>query len=179
MVFPVVTYGCESWTVKKAKCQRVDAFKLWCWRRLLQVPWTARRSKQSILREIKPWLFTRRTEAEAPALWSPAANRRLIGKAPDAGKDWEQEKRASEDETDGWTASPLQWTWTWANFGRWRGTRRSGVLPWDFIVFIAELFAIAGTWKQSRSPSTAEWIKMWYKYTMEYYSAKKIKFSHW
>ena len=52
MVFPVVTYGCESWTVKKAKCQRVDAFKLWCWRRLLQVPWTARRSKQSILREI-------------------------------------------------------------------------------------------------------------------------------
>ena len=54
IVFPVVTYGCESWTVKKAKCQRVDAFKLWCWRRLLQVPWTARRSKQSILREIYP-----------------------------------------------------------------------------------------------------------------------------
>ena len=54
MVFPVVMYGCESWTVKKAKCQRVDAFKLWCWQRLLQVPWTARRSKQSILREIYP-----------------------------------------------------------------------------------------------------------------------------
>ena len=54
IVFPVVTYGCESWTVKKAKCQRVDAFKLWCWRRLLQVPWTAKKSKQSILREIYP-----------------------------------------------------------------------------------------------------------------------------
>ena len=53
MVFPVVTYGCESWTVKKAECQRIDAFKLWCWRRLLRVPWTARRSKQSILREIQ------------------------------------------------------------------------------------------------------------------------------
>ena len=55
MVFPVVTYGCESWTVKKAECQRIDAFELWCWRRLLRVPWTARRSNQSILKEISPW----------------------------------------------------------------------------------------------------------------------------
>ena len=54
MVFPVVTYGCESWTVKKAECQRIDAFELWCWRRLLRVPWTARRSNQSILKEISP-----------------------------------------------------------------------------------------------------------------------------
>ena len=54
MVFPVVMYGCESWTVKKAKCQRIDAFELWCWRRLLRVPWTARRSNQSILKEISP-----------------------------------------------------------------------------------------------------------------------------
>ena len=54
MVFPVVTYGCESWTMKKAKCQRIDAFELWCWRRLLRVPWTARTSNQSILKEISP-----------------------------------------------------------------------------------------------------------------------------
>ena len=54
MVFPVVTYGCESWTIKKAECQRIDAFELWCWRRLLRVPWTARRSNQSILKEISP-----------------------------------------------------------------------------------------------------------------------------
>ena len=54
MVFPVVMYGCESWTVKKAECQRIDAFELWCWRRLLRVPWTARRSHQSILKEISP-----------------------------------------------------------------------------------------------------------------------------
>ena len=54
MVFPVVTYGCESWTIKKAECQRIDAFKLWCWRRLLRVPWTARRSNQSIVKEISP-----------------------------------------------------------------------------------------------------------------------------
>ena len=54
MVFPVIMYGCESWTVKKAECQRIDAFELWCWRRLLRVPWTARRSNQSILKEIRP-----------------------------------------------------------------------------------------------------------------------------
>ena len=54
MVFPVVMYRCESWTMKKAECQRIDAFELWCWRRLLRVPWTARRSNQSILREINP-----------------------------------------------------------------------------------------------------------------------------
>ena len=54
MIFPVVMYGCESWTIKKAEHQRTDAFKLWCWRRLLRVPWTARRSKQSILKEISP-----------------------------------------------------------------------------------------------------------------------------
>ena len=54
MVFPVVMYGCESWTIKKAECQRIDAFELWCWRRLLRVPWTARRSSQAILKEISP-----------------------------------------------------------------------------------------------------------------------------
>ena len=54
IVFPVITYGCESWTIKKAECQRIDAFELWCWRRLLRVPWTARRSNQSILKEISP-----------------------------------------------------------------------------------------------------------------------------
>ena len=54
MVFPVVMYGCENWTIKKAECRRIDAFELWCWRRLLRVPWTARRSKQSILKEISP-----------------------------------------------------------------------------------------------------------------------------
>ena len=54
MVFPVVMYGCESWTVKKAECRRIDAFELWCWRRLLRIPWTARRSNQSILKEISP-----------------------------------------------------------------------------------------------------------------------------
>ena len=85
MVFLVVMHGCESWTIKKAEYQRIDAFKLWCWRRLLRVPWTARRSKQSILKEI-----TGRTdaEAEAPILWPPDAKSRRTGeKNHDAGKD--------------------------------------------------------------------------------------------
>ena len=65
MVFPVVKYGCESWTVKKAERRRIDAFELWCWRRLLRVPWTARRSNKSILKEISPGCFIGRTDAEA------------------------------------------------------------------------------------------------------------------
>ena len=74
MVFPVVMYGCESWTVKKAERQRIDAFELWCWRRFLRVSWTARRSNQSILKEIG-WVFFGRTDAEAesPMLWPPHA----------------------------------------------------------------------------------------------------------
>ena len=73
MVFPVVMYGCESWSVKKAERRRIDAFELWCWRRLLRVPWTARRSNQSILKEISPEYSIGRTdsEAETPILWPP------------------------------------------------------------------------------------------------------------
>ena len=75
MVFPVVMYGCESWTVKKAEHRRTDAFELCCWRRLLRIPWTARRSNQSILKEINPWDFFGRNgaKAETPVLWPPRA----------------------------------------------------------------------------------------------------------
>ena len=72
MVFPVVMYGCETWTIKKAERQRTDAFEVWCWRRLLRVPWTARRSNQSILKEIIPEYIGRTdAKAEAPILWPP------------------------------------------------------------------------------------------------------------
>ena len=70
IVFPIVTYGCESQTVKKAECRRIDAFELWCWRRLLRVPWTAEKSNQSILMEISPEYSL---EAETPILWPPDA----------------------------------------------------------------------------------------------------------
>ena len=106
MVFPEVMYGCENWTIKKAEHWRIDAFELWCWRRLLRVPWTARRSNQSILKEISPEYSLEGltdAEAETPILWSPDAKNWLIGKDPDAGKDWRQEeKRMIEDEMLGW-----------------------------------------------------------------------------
>ena len=72
MVFLVVTYGCESWTIKKAEHQRIDAFELWCWRKLLRVPWAARRSSQSILKEISPDIHWKPdAEPETPILWPP------------------------------------------------------------------------------------------------------------
>ena len=104
MAFPVVVYRCESRTIKKAEHQKIDAFELWCWRRLLRVSWTTRRSNQSILKEIN-CEFTGRTgaEAEAPILWPPDGKSRLTGKNSDAGKDCgQEEKGTTEDEMVGW-----------------------------------------------------------------------------
>ena len=103
MVFPVVMYGCESWTVKKAEHWRIDAFELWCWRRLLRVPWTARRSNQSILKISPGFIGRTDAKAEASVLWPPHAKSWLIGKDPDAGSDWgQEEKGTTEDEMAGW-----------------------------------------------------------------------------
>ena len=85
MVFPVVTYGCESWTVKKAEHRRIDAFELWCWRRLLRVPWTAKRSIQFILKEISPEYSLEGLMLKLKLL--PHAKNQLLGKGSDAGKD--------------------------------------------------------------------------------------------
>ena len=117
-----------SWTIKKAKCRRTDAFELWCWRRLLRVPWTARRSNKSILKEISPG-FIRGTDAEAetPILWPPDVKSWLIGKDPDAGKDWRQEEKGTtEDEMVEWHHW-LNWH-VWVNSGSWWWTERPGVL---------------------------------------------------
>ena len=105
MAFPVVMHGCESWTIKKAERQRIDAFELWCWRRLLRVPWIARRSNQFIPKEISP-----EYSLEGPMLKlklqyfvPPDAKNWLIWKDPDAGKDWRlEEKGTAEDEMVGW-----------------------------------------------------------------------------
>ena len=106
MVLSVVMYGCESWTIKKAECRRIDAFELWCWKRLLRVPWTARRSNLAIHpKGNQSWIFIRRTDAKAetPILWPPDGKNRLIGKDPDAGKDWrKEEKRTADDEMVRW-----------------------------------------------------------------------------
>ena len=105
MVFPLVMYGYESWTIKKAESLRIDAFELWCWRRLLRDPWTARRSNQSNLKEISPdySLEGLMLKAKAPILWPPDAKSWLIGKDLYAGKDWRQEEKGmTEDEMVGW-----------------------------------------------------------------------------
>ena len=129
MVFPVVMYGCESWTIKKAEHWRIDAFELWCWRRLLRVLWTARRSNQSILKEISPgfslvglmlklkfqYLVT---WCEEPTHW----------KRPWC---WERLRAGGEGDDTGWDggmASPTQWTWVWVNSRSWWWTGRPGIL---------------------------------------------------
>ena len=101
VAFPVVMYGCECWTIKKAECRRIDTFKLWCWRRLLRVPWTVRRLNQSTLKKNQSWIFTGRTDAgvEAPILWPPDGKSWLIRVNLDAGKDRRQkEKKAAEND---------------------------------------------------------------------------------
>ena len=130
MVFPVVMYGCESWTVKKAEWWRIDAFELWCWRRLLRVPWTARRSNQSILKEISPGYsldgimlklklqyfgyLMRRVDSLEKKLWC-----------------WEGLETGGEGDDrgwDGWMELLTQWTWVWENSGSWWWTGRPGML---------------------------------------------------
>ena len=129
MVFAVVMYGCESWTVKKAEHWRIDAFELRCWRRLFRVPWTARRSNQSILQEISPGislegmmlklkLQSLATSCEELTHW-----KRLWC--------WEGFGAGGEGDDrgwDGWMASLTRWTWVWVNSGSWWWTGRPGVL---------------------------------------------------
>ena len=129
MVFPVVMYGYESWTIRKAEWQRVDAFELWCWRRLLSVPWTARRSNQSILKEISPeysledWCWS----------WSPSTLATWCKELTHWKRPWcwERLREGGEGDDrgwDGWMASPTWWTWVWANSGSWWWIGRPGVL---------------------------------------------------
>ena len=133
MVFPVVMYGCESWTIKKAECWRNYAFELWCWRRLLRVPWTARGSNQSILKEISPeyslevlMLKLMRILSSTLAAWCKELSH---WKRPWW---WERLKSGGEGDDrrwDGWMASPTRWTWVWASSGSWWWTGKPGVLP--------------------------------------------------
>ena len=120
MVFPVVMNGYESWTIKKAEHQRIDAFELWCWRRLLRIPWTARRSNKSTLTEISPGcslegLMLKLKHQSLATWWEELTHLKRLwcwetlrvgGKGDDRG--W-----------DGWMALPIQWTWVWVNSGSW------------------------------------------------------------
>ena len=98
MVFPIVIYGCESWTIKKVEHQRNDAFELWCWRRLLRVPWTCKEIQPAHPKGNQFWIFIGRTDAEAetPTLWPHDAKNWLIEKDQDAVKDWRQEEKGGD-----------------------------------------------------------------------------------
>ena len=129
MVFPVVMYGSESWTIKKSEHQRIDAFELWCWRRLLRVPWTARRSNQSILKEIvqgvhwKDWCWSWNSNTLATWCEELTHLKRLWC--------WGRLKAGGEGDDrrwNGWMASLTRWTWVCVDSGSWWWTGRPGVL---------------------------------------------------
>ena len=128
-VFPVVVYRCESWTVKKAERWRIDAFELWCWRRLLRVPWTARRSNQSILKEISPEYSLEGLMLKLKLQYSGHLMRRadssektlMLGKIEGVSRRVQQGMRWFNGIT-------TQWTWVWVNSGSWWWTGKPGVL---------------------------------------------------
>ena len=130
MVFPVVMYGCESWTIKKAECRRIDAFELWCWRRLLRVPWTARRSSQSILKEISLGCSLERLMLKLELQYFGHLMLRAdsLEKTLMLGKIEGRRRRGDDRGWDGWMASPTQCRWVWVNSGSWWWTGRPGVL---------------------------------------------------
>ena len=109
MTFPVVMYGCEHWTIKKAEHRRIDAFELWCWRRLLRVPWNARRSNQSILKEINPEYSLEGLMLKLKLQYFGYLMQSwFIWQDPDAGKYWGEEEKVGDRGWDGWMASPTQ-----------------------------------------------------------------------
>ena len=122
-------YGCESWTIKKAEHWRIDAFELWCWRRLLRVPWTARRPNQSILKGISPgcsleWLTLKlKLQYFGYLMWRADSLEKtlMLGKI-------EGRSRRGDRVLDGWMASLTQWTWVWVNSRSWWWTERPGML---------------------------------------------------
>ena len=116
-IFPVVMYGCESWTIKKAEHQRIDAFELWCWRRLLRVPWTARRSNQSILKEIKPEYSLGGLMPKRQYFGHLIGRLKVGGQGDNRG--W-----------DGWMASLTQWTKVWVTSRCWWWTVKPDVLQY-------------------------------------------------
>ena len=119
----------KAFFIKKAECQKIDAFELWCWRRL-ENSLDCKEIQPIHLKGKQSWIFIGRTDAEAetPILWPPDAKSWLIGKDPDAGKDWRQEEKGTTEDEMGWMASLTQWTWVWVNSGSQWWTGRPGML---------------------------------------------------
>ena len=126
LVFPVVMYGCERWTTKKAEHWRIDAFELWCWRRVLRVPWTARRSNQSFLKEISPGCSLEGLMLKLKLQYVGHLMRRVDSLEKTLMLGGIGVRRRRDDRgLDGWMASLTQWTWVWVNSGSWWWTREA------------------------------------------------------
>ena len=121
-------YGCDSWTTKKTECQRTDAFELWCWRRLLRVPWIARRSNPSILKAINPDYSLHRLMPKLKLQYFGHLIRETHLKRPWCWERWKAGGEGDNRGWDGWMASLAQWAWVWVNSGSWWWTGRPGVL---------------------------------------------------
>ena len=126
MVFPAVMYGCESWTVKKAEHWRIDAFELWCWRRLLRVPWTAKKSNQSILKETRSECSLEGLMLRLKLQYFGHLMQRVDSLVKTLMLGGIGGRRKRDDRGwDGWMASPTQWTWIWVNYRSWWWTREA------------------------------------------------------
>jgi len=155
-------YGCESWTIRKAECQRIDAFELWCWRRLLRVPWIARRSNQSILKELNPKYYLEGLVMKLKFQYFG----HLMRRANSLEKPWCWERlkvggEGSNRGWDGWMESLTRWTWVWVNSRSWWWTGRPGVLQFMGSQRVRHDWAIELNWccigavEESRSYSVA------------------------
>ena len=129
MVFPIIMNGCESWTIKKAERPKINAFELWCWRRLLRVPWTSRRSNQSILKEISPEYSLEGLMLKLKLQYFGHLMQSVDSLEKTLMLGGTEDRRRRDDRGwDGWMASPTQWTWVWVNSGRWQWTGKPGML---------------------------------------------------
>ena len=148
MVFPVVIYGCESWIAKKAEHWRIDAFELWCWRKLLRVPWAARRSNQSIPKEISPGCSLEGLMLKLKLQYFGHLMRKAdsFEKAPMLGK-IESGRRRDDKEWGGWMASLTRWTWVWVNPGIWRWETRH-----------AAVHGVASSWTRLSDWTELSWM---------------------
>ena len=163
MVFPVVMYGCESWTVKKTERQRIDAFELRCWR-LLRVPWTARRSYQSILKEMSPgislegMMLKLELQYFGHLMWRVDSLEKTLMLGGIVGR-----RRRGRQRIDGWMASPTRWTWVWVNSGSWWWT--GGLARCD-------------SWVRKESDTTEwlNWIELNYYNIKRKFWGNKVKF---
>ena len=170
MVFPVVMYECESWTIKKAECWRIDAFELWCWRRLLRVPWTARKSNQSILKEISPEYSLEELMLKQKLQYFGHLMRRTdsLKKPLSLGK-IEDKRRRGRQRMTSWMASPTQWTWAWANSGRWWRTGKPGMLQFMGLQRVRKVLVT----EQQQSESRIRCLQM--KFLRVFLSLRPIK----